>query len=441
VVVRSLGSDLLANQQHPDRTETPLIYAVLQGDSSHTCQSTHACGRAGRSAKASRGGPQVGILAGMEPARVWTTTARYSFGQFFVAGGGPAPVFDFDLPSVGARAIDAGGIAQQDSFLVVLSPKQRTSSMTLRVEVWAAAPADDEGAWQEGFVSQIHIHPANPKISGGTFTYDNLDWNSHQSFDVAPGFYNLRISGRGFDRDDDQGEEWRVQLWPASPSEAQDGQQGQPRRTSAYQPPPLVRPEPEFREAGVAAVRRIHRDLDEERTFSGVRATVTAERTLRARRVKLYEHFRYPLWLTAAGARRPAGFMLEGVNGIRRHSDGGMFADERKIVACDGMIECEHLDGQKPAFSLSSWLWLRVTPGSALPQARGGAPGAMLVSADPPPMTLRFDLAQATGTGGQPVTTVRVTHDQVPVEWLEDLTAYWQWMLERVDYDLDLVKR
>jgi hypothetical protein len=36
---------------------------------------------------------------------------------------------------------------------------------------------------------------------------------------------------------------------------------------------------------------------------------------------------------------------------------------------------------------------------------------------------------------------VRVTHDQVPVEWLQDLTAYWQWMLERVDYNLDLVKR
>lgn len=53
-------------------------------------------------------------------------------------------------------------------------------------------------------------------------------------------------------------------------------------------------------------------------------------------------------------------------------------------------------------------------------------------------MTLRFDLDNVAADEETPTTIVRVTHDQVPVEWVDDLSAYWRWMLERGDYDFDL---
>jgi hypothetical protein len=47
----------------------------------------------------------------------------------------------------------------------------------------------------------------------------------------------------------------------------------------------------------------------------------------------------------------------------------------------------------------------------------------------PDPTIVRIELTEHTADDGGKQTTVQVRHDGLPVEWLDDMTAYWRWML------------
>lgn len=187
----------------------------------------------------------------------------------------------------------------------------------------------------------------------------------------------------------------------------------------------------------MAAVRRIHSYLDDARHLSGERGTATAQRRMPGTRRRLFDFFEDPSdWLT-------------------QHSDGGSvhgrgytlycdhdYADDRSgeanlIVPSDGIVDYGIVETKPPEYTVATWTWIRLPAGRTGSRRQDGRRGTVLIPAQPQ-MTVRFDLMNAGRDDGTPTTLVRVTHDHVPVEWVDDLTAYWRWTLERGDYDLDL---
>jgi hypothetical protein len=72
------------------------------------------------------------------------------YGQFYLLPYPDDADLEDDLPGIDVmvgRAIDAGGIAQSPSTLVVLSPHQVNFAMPLRVEAWDGPPPDDTADW------------------------------------------------------------------------------------------------------------------------------------------------------------------------------------------------------------------------------------------------------------------------------------------------------
>ena len=329
---------------------------------------------------------------------------------------------DNDLDALDAAA---EGVGIANGVVSLASPHQNNFRMPLRVEVWNAEPSSDLDDWEEAF--EVHLDVGEYGLVYGSPTDDYVP------LPVPPGSYHALITGRGFvaigwPGSTTPGDSWRIRLWPSyGPRE--------PAHLRAYAEPPVLHPEPQFVEAGVAAVRRIHRDLDDERELSGVRATATAERRLPGTRRKLYKYFRDPSgWLTQGGG---GGEEMYGLDGGGWDYGNEWFGDANRIVACNGTVECHILDAKPPAYAIATWTWLRLPPDRLSPERRDGRPGAVLVPATPQ-MTLRFDLENAAMDDDTPRTLVRVTHDHVPVEWADDLSAYWRWMLERADYEFDL---
>jgi hypothetical protein len=316
-----------------------------------------------------------------------------------------------------------GGVGLAEGVVCVTSPHQNNFEMALRVEMWSGEPPSDLDDWEEAF--EVHLEVGDFGLLYGSPTMDFVP------LPVRPGSYHALITGRGFvaigwPGSTEPGDSWRIRMWPsAGPA--------RPARLREYTEPPIVHPDPQFREEGVAAVRRIHRDLDEERQLTGERGTATAERRMPGARRKLYKYFRDPSgWLTEGGGGGQDMYALHAWDYTREG-----FGDANRIVPCNGDVECHLLDAKSPAYSVASWTWLRRTPDRITPERRDGRPGAILVPATPQ-MTLRFDLENAADDDGTPTTTVRVTHDHVPIEWVDDLSAYWRWMLERADYEFDL---
>jgi hypothetical protein len=338
-------------------------------------------------------------------------------GQFYLRTSEEDPELAVDLLG------DDEGIAQQGGLVVVESPHQNNFEMPLRLEVWTGQPDDDLDDWEEAF--EVHLD-----VGGDGLMYESPTLNV-VSLSVPPGSYHAIISGRGFvghgwPGSTTPGDSWRIRLWPSAGP-------GRPRRLREYVEPTTARPPAEFEEAGIAAVRRIHRDLDSEPPLSGKRGTVRVERRMPGTRRKLFKYFRDPSgWLTQSGGGSETSFGLSGGD----YDDDG-FGDANRIVACNGAIECAIQQIQPPEWVVASWTWERLPPDRLAAERRDGRPGAVLVPPDPQ-VTLRFDLEKAPHVDEMPATMVRVTHDHVPVEWVDDLSAYWRWMLERADYDFDL---
>lgn len=324
-----------------------------------------------------------------------------------------------------ALEASADGIGIAVGVVSVSSPHQNNFAMPLQVEVWSGDPPSDLDEWQEAF--ELHLDVGEYGLVYGSPTMDYVP------LPVLPGSYHALITGRGFvaigwPGSTTPGDSWRIRVWPSSgPS--------RPARLREYAEPPIVHPEPQFRDEGVAAVRRIHRDLDDERELSGIRGTAVAERRMPGSRRTLFKYFRDPSgWLTQGGG---GGEQMYGLDGGGWDYDNEWFGDANRIVPCNGTVECRVLEVKSPAYALATWTWLRLPPDRLAPERRDGRPGAILVRPTPQ-MTLRFDLDNAAADEGTPTTVVRVTHDNAPVEWVDDLSAYWRWMLERADYEFDL---
>jgi hypothetical protein len=70
----------------------------------------------------------------------------------------------------------------------------------------------------------------------------------------------------------------------------------------------------------------------------------------------------------------------------------------------------------KPARVVSDWAWVTGSDhGNQQPLVES---------------TLTIDLKQGRSADGTPLTTMQVTHDELPIEWRDDMTACWYCKLE-----------
>jgi hypothetical protein len=150
------------------------------------------------------------------PARRVDLVVRLDYGQFSLTGTYLQDEADAADPlRLLEEAIQGQGIAgtEGNEYVVVLSPHQNNFAMPLRVELWAAEPPDDLDSWEEAFLTGLKVGPdglvyETPTLEGATIT-------------VPSGRYAVRITGRGFVNHGwpgsvTPGDEWRLQLWPAT---------------------------------------------------------------------------------------------------------------------------------------------------------------------------------------------------------------------------------
>lgn len=318
------------------------------------------------------------------------------------------------------------GIAQQGGLVVVESPHQNNFEMPLRVEVWTGPPVDDLDEWEEAF--EVHLSVGDDGLRYASPTCEMV------SLSVPTGSYHAIIAGRGFvghgwPGSTTPGDSWRIRLWPSPGPE-------RPSRLRGYAEPAIERPTPMFEETGVAAAGRIHRVLHDVAGLSEQRGTVQVRRRMPGTRRTLFSKFRdLDGWLTSgAGGFAGPGEHRFSMSGTLDHPD---FGDANQIVPCAGNIECSAVSEKSPAHIEFTWSWTLRPPDRRSHDEHDERPGGPLFP-QLRPMTLRFDLANAEPEEHWPTTLITVTQDNVPAELVDDLTAYWQWALERGDYDFDL---
>ncbi|WP_436702242.1 hypothetical protein [Nocardioides sp. BYT-33-1] len=252
-----------------------------------------------------------------------------------------------------------------------------------------------------------------------------------------PGVYRLRLSARGratgHDRQDDElGEEpiewYRLEAWRAAPSAP-----AILRLTSAFAheqladpPPPLLIPEGE---AGLAASVRIGRDVEQApgaRSLSGATGYVEVERTIRGTRRKLFtrcahvttwSHAWVPggTWGFSAGPEPPYAPGTQHFASSHDHAD--------QLTGSCGSIRYSFIEVESPKRAVRNWNWL---PGPTWDN--DGAP--MLREESRVTMTLN----QSKDAAGVPWTTIRIRHEGLPVEWLEDMETWWAYQLSIADH-------
>jgi hypothetical protein len=149
------------------------------------------------------------------PVQVADLTVTLEYSQFYLVGDLPPDMAAEALDRVLDEAIAGQGIASTDGneYVVVLSPHQVNGAMPLRVEVWPGEPPDDLDQWQEAFCTGL--------VVGADWLFFESPTAETHVVPVPPGRYAVRITGRGFVRrgwpgSATPGDNWRLQLWPAS---------------------------------------------------------------------------------------------------------------------------------------------------------------------------------------------------------------------------------
>ena len=294
------------------------------------------------------------------------------------------------------RAQDGDGIAQDGGLVVVVSPHQNNFEMPLRVEVWEARPLDDLDEWEEAFDAYLEVD--QPGLAYESPTMDFVDLK------VPPGSYHALITGRGFVADGwpgstEPGDRWRIQLWP-------DTVRVSPRRVKRWNEgvemiatDTVVDHEAEGRLAEV----RIYHDLartPDARVLSGERGSVIVTYDYAASSEKLYPQ-------------------------VTEHLDGWVYddgQDEFRPLVGPGAIRRTLGESDPPRSGVQTWNWF-------VPDGSGQRGFEHMTPFLDPPSTVRVDLVERVNANGGSVTTISIEHDGLPVEWLDDMTAFWRWRL------------
>jgi hypothetical protein len=258
-----------------------------------------------------------------------------------------------------------------------------------------------------------------------------------------PGEYRFRVSARSRARDheDEDGElppegepvEWYlVEVWPGSRSVPEVV-----RLTSAFaqdelagEPKPLVVPEGE---AGLAAAGRIGCDVDSRpgaRHLSGEIGSAWVERTIRGTRRKLFRSFAHATnWSSWATGLPSWSFMGGGpyeMYSLEEIHHGSAHSSLDQLSGAGGAIRWQFTEVTVPKRAVRRWNWVVRHAGAR----RIDAWPALL----PQDSQVTIELTQPRDAVGDPWTTIRLEHARLPIEWVDDMTDWWNFQFAIADH-------
>lgn len=326
------------------------------------------------------------------------------------------------------------GVASGGELWVLTGDQWGPFSVT--TELTDTAPGEPDTGWED--VVELSVTTTGPMV-----VTELVENDPQVPLTMEPGSYRVRVSARGRtasadgNQIDDAGSsaepvEWYLlQAWPAPPAEAAvillDSAFA--RKQLAGDPPPLRVPEAE---AGIAASVRIGRDVDGKpgaRTLSGEVGTVEVARTIRGTRRKLFFTVAHSSSWTDFCVPGYRGWMYGGPGGPdyalgEPHYFGAGDDSVDQLSGSPGEIRWSFLEVDKPARAVRAWNWL---PGIWQSQR---PPGSLLDQ----DTVVTTTLVQSKDEAGAPWTTIRVRHEGLPVEWLEDMEAWWSLQLAVADH-------
>lgn len=304
-----------------------------------------------------------------------------------------------------------------------------------------AAPGDPDETWED--VVEFSMTSSTAVVV--TELVDNdptADWID------GPGSWRVRVSARGRtvphpgdagagDDDEESAEpvEWYLfEAWPASPGEQSD----EPvivRLTSAWAAaeraggaPALQIPEGE---AGLAAARRIGRDVDQAegaRELKGAVGRVEVARTVRGTRRRLFTLCSHlttwsHVWLP------PPSWSFSGGPGDELGSETWAYSHDHpdQLTGSTGAVRTAFVEIDKPRRAIRRWNWVRRIGDRGPSTFFGGVD----VLASDSAITVSLEEQRH---DGEPWTTITVAHDGLPVEWLDDMQTYWEYQLAISDH-------
>jgi hypothetical protein len=125
-----------------------------------------------------------------------------SYGQWYLSNGLEDPD-EPDVADIAHAAIAAGGFAQAQNVIVVLTPELHTGELPLRVEVWSRRPDTDD---RTGYRGRLNVDRHGLIVSGVE--------GQQARIDVPPGQRGVRVLPG--DAGQDPPVAWRVQIFPAT---------------------------------------------------------------------------------------------------------------------------------------------------------------------------------------------------------------------------------
>lgn len=298
-------------------------------------------------------------------------------------------------------------------------------AVTTRVHEVGQHPPDDH--WED-------IVEFSLQTTGRVVVTDLVDNDPRVQWLERPGWWRVRVSARGrtapsaaieHSDTDDPVEWYLVEAWPASPAEQTRAPdivrlaRAQGDRAAA----PLI---PES-EVGLAAARRIGRDVDQgrgARTLTGELGSATAERTIPGTRRRLFkacahlttwshEWVPLPSWSFSSTPGPDFALDREHWAWARNHQD--------QLTGRRGAIRWSFVEVDKPHRAVRAWNWQRS-------QGRGPSPFSPGVSVLDQDSMLTVTLTESK-RANEPWTTVTISHDGLPVEWVADMATYWDYQL------------
>jgi hypothetical protein len=368
-------------------------------------------------------------------------------GQFYLHTADNAPELAAMLLG---RAQDGVGIAQAAGLVVVTSPHQNNFAMPLLVEVWDGEPVGDLAQWQEAFEAHLDV-----AVDGLVYESPTMDM---VEIEVPQGSYHALITGRGFvaygwPGSSEPGDEWRIWLWPsagpANPArlrqftgaddavEEPDGL-GAGLRTAdgveGYDASLEEQRESDARQAGL----RIGADLDQApsaRALSGRVGTATVD-VIIPRGIAA-------VWPLIANLDITN---MSGPNGAVVGNEFSMSTYDGQrdgFVGTDGQIVCRWTELDEPTRVAMTWTWMGPPPGTQLStelstkqhyeRMRAGLLPRNAARFDRP-AHFAVNLSDQSLDSSEPRVRVLIQHADLPVEWLEDMTAIWSSKIDQWVY-------
>jgi hypothetical protein len=324
--------------------------------------------------------------------------------QFLISGGGRPLTVD-------AGALDQLSVLAEVPQWIAVLTGAHAGPVDVRVACLEAAPTVEED-WEE----VVEFSVATADVLGVV----EVDGDPRLTITNDPGQYRLRLSRRGPEagaRRYSAGprskilEHFLIEVWPAPPTP--------PAVLRAVDPPPAAAPVVlEFEAAGREAAARIGRDLRRAvgaRVLGGERGSIRVSYDFRERRRALYADFdpnMVDLWVTS-------------------YSDDEIVDDRGRSLQLaihgGGRIFCKEIESVRPRLRTMTWDWHI----PAYPP--GHEAWAEMPSFLDPPTTVQIQFVEHNDPHDTAHTRITIEHTGLPVEWLDDMTAFWQWRLERGD--------